>query len=359
MRIMCGEEVQYYRIDEAIGFAINQMSPMSRDLFTRYFASASRMMKTGATAINTAFGMRQIVMDTMTSAFQSREMSLGDHLTLKPVRNTAKALAGLSEKRKGIIQKLYEEYGGTLTHELKMDERSKKKFVEKGLDRSLAEALIEDIKSSPVRTIGGIPFSMLNFVVDHVSNVVAAGDLGPRLAEFEGALKNYGYEVRDNRIFDTSTGKYAMPPRHVLIRAVNAASDVTYNFRRMGRKGMTLEVYMPFFNAAVQSTEKQLRTIGGMAMPSKITGGLEPLSANKGKVAGRDYSPSRRSHSDCSLPRLHRRQHSLPTSMATTMKTQARNKHLASTAGSTSTLTRTERQTCTFRTLVNGLSLAD
>ncbi len=39
------------------------------------------------------------------------------------------------------------------------------------------------------------------------------------------------------------------------------ASDVTYNYRRSGRIVRNFEVFLPFFNAAIQSLDKTARTM--------------------------------------------------------------------------------------------------
>jgi hypothetical protein len=88
---------------------------------------------------------------------------------------------------------------------------------------------------------------------DAIRNIVGISEVGPRLAEFRATLRRRGYD--EQRI-----KKGEMPPRSVLVEAINNAHDVTTDFRRMGRWGKIANQIVPFFNAFLESQSKHMRT---------------------------------------------------------------------------------------------------
>ena len=83
-------------------------------------------------------------------------------------------------------------------------------------------------------------------------NVVSTSEQACRIAEFAAILEKEGWLER------LQQGE--MPPRAVLTRAINAAHDVTVDFRRMGKWGRYLNHWIPFFNAQLEGLDKTVRT---------------------------------------------------------------------------------------------------
>ena len=88
--------------------------------------------------------------------------------------------------------------------------------------------------------------------LDTALNIAGFTEMGPRIAEFAAILNREGWLDRVKR------GE--TPPLPVLVRAINAAHDVTVDFRRMGRWGRRINYYIPFFNARAEGLDKFVRT---------------------------------------------------------------------------------------------------
>ena len=84
------------------------------------------------------------------------------------------------------------------------------------------------------------------------ANIVGVTEVAPRISEFAAILEKEGWLDRV-RMGET-------PPMTVLIKAINAAHDVTIDFRRMGKWGRYLNYYIPFFNARIEGMDKFIRT---------------------------------------------------------------------------------------------------
>lgn len=83
-------------------------------------------------------------------------------------------------------------------------------------------------------------------------NIAGTPEVASRIAEFSAVLQKEGWLDRVER------GE--TPPMPVLIRAINAAHDVTVDFRRMGSWGRYLNYWIPFFNARLEGLDKTVRT---------------------------------------------------------------------------------------------------
>lgn len=83
-------------------------------------------------------------------------------------------------------------------------------------------------------------------------NIAGTPEVASRLAEFSAVLQKEGWLEK------VEAGE--TPPMPVLIRAINAAHDVTVDFRRMGSWGRYLNYWIPFFNARLEGFDKSIRT---------------------------------------------------------------------------------------------------
>ena len=78
--------------------------------------------------------------------------------------------------------------------------------------------------------------------IEIMREALSVTESGPRLLEYAGVEAQYPKGSAAGRI-----------------AAINAASDVTVNFRRMGTMGAVLNQIIPFFNPAIQGTAKMAR----------------------------------------------------------------------------------------------------
>jgi len=84
------------------------------------------------------------------------------------------------------------------------------------------------------------------------ANITGTPEVASRLAEYAAVLEKLGWL---ERIRNGET-----PPTEVLFKCINAAHDVTVDFRRMGPWGRYLNYWIPFSNAKLEGMDKFIRT---------------------------------------------------------------------------------------------------
>jgi hypothetical protein len=109
-----------------------------------------------------------------------------------------------------------------------------------GLDRTR-------VKRTKARTLLGKQSGFTTAV-----NVLGATEMAPRIAEFALNLEKQGWLER--------VRQGETPPMDVLIKSINAAHDVTTDFRRMGSWGRYANYFLPFLNARMEGFDKFVRT---------------------------------------------------------------------------------------------------
>lgn len=227
---------------------------------------ASRATRLGATGINPAFTIPNLIRDLTTYFLQSK--------TRNPLRQAAAIPAAISRmathhvaslagrSHEGIVE-LYERMGGQIAGRLAADYAELAQARQKALDSPIQRKALRIVTPRGLRGVLG---GTLNVVRDTINFTESA----PRIAEFTESLRRDGITEADIK-----AGKPI--PRESLIRAFNAASDVTTNFRRAGTKGRAVNQYVPFFNAQIQGIDKMLRTLRDD--PSTALMRLTPLLA--------------------------------------------------------------------------------
>lgn len=307
-------EVVYYEVHELIDVALRHMTSLNRGTILRTINIFTRMLKTGATSLSSGFGLRQVFMDAETVAIQGRDIGMSRSaegvLPLGTMRQLGKQLAAsLFKNASNEMIEIYKQHGGALVNALNTDELSMRKYLEAPLKKDFGDrvrGLGENINPKVAARNAGRSISKVS---DMMAATVSWTDIAPRMLEFEAVLNNHGYSLGKNgKIVFSATGRETTPPRHVLLRAVNAAMDVTYNYRRMGTWTAQLEPVFPFLNASIQSGVKMTKTIGGLVVPEVVAravgrivnqdtgntlGGMEPVTAQQGRLAGRQYSPTK------------------------------------------------------------------
>lgn len=88
------------------------------------------------------------------------------------------------------------------------------------------------------------------------SNIINITESIPRITEFMTILDRHGYTSKK---LAEMAKRNELPPDNILKAAVNAADDVTINFKRAGRAGRALNRIIPFFNPSIQGANKFYR----------------------------------------------------------------------------------------------------
>lgn len=186
------------------------------------------VMKFGATRANPSFLPTNALKDLQVFLMQGEKGLKG---AFDPVQAATVYVMSELERaagRKGNpVVELFQHMGGELSTYVGLDRNRLKKGVKRALTG----------KQSGLTT---------------ASNILGVTEVASRIAEFRAILKKEGWLEKVNR------GE--SPPMPVLIRAINAAHDVTTDFRRMGSWGRYLNYYIPFINAQMEGLNKTVRT---------------------------------------------------------------------------------------------------
>src|SRR5690606_31225699 len=130
--------------------------------------------------------------------------------------------------------------GGPLAHELGYDINQLRKFANK------------------LQGVPGTFQDKLAWMIDNAREIIGITEVGPRLAEFAGAMQHRGW---DRAKLQQSLARGQQIPLADRTFALNASQDVTLNFRRMGAIGQYVNTVVPFFNVSIEAPDKFLRHI--------------------------------------------------------------------------------------------------
>lgn len=228
------------------------------------------VVKKGAVQWNMMFAVKNIIRDLITNNFQAKHQSAVEGvsspfywLTIAFFHHAAKEKWPILKNFKGQLNEvvaLYEKNGGNMNSWF-FGQADGVKGIYKMLERKhMADSRNKGIFNS-VKALG-------RWYVD----VVALSDIGPRLSEFYGVLRENGYRVngegrmvyvwdKDGKELPVESGVLKTPPQWLVDEARFAAADVTTNFGRQGRLSQYYERETIFLGAATQGFDKQIRTI--------------------------------------------------------------------------------------------------
>jgi hypothetical protein len=198
------------------------------DFVTRIARPLMATLKLGATRLKPSFWIRNALIDYQTFLVQG-ERGLGgavDPAAYAAAYVYTQLTKVTGEKGDPVVQ-LWEAMGGPLST-----------YV--GLDRSK----LREARKAAVRGRSGY----LEVGLD----ITGTPETASRLAEFAAVLHKQGWldKVKQGQT----------PPMPVLVRAINAAHDVTVDFRRIGPWGRYLNYWLPFINANLEGIDKTVRT---------------------------------------------------------------------------------------------------
>jgi len=184
------------------------------------FGRVARTIRLGATGLRAGFSLvTNPLRDIQTAVLQSGEQR-GDpaSVALGTVRGI---LADLTNNE---VAQLWKRGGGEMAQPLGIDRRFLKEAVDELLERSPKDNALD----------------WLRHPVDTLRSAFSVTEAGPRLAEFEAALKNLGWKPGQTVTFEQ------------YLKAQLAAQNVTVDFREGGALGMWVNQLTPFFNASLQ-----------------------------------------------------------------------------------------------------------
>lgn len=269
-----------YQMDNDLYDTVTGMSQIELLGMRNLIRSVNKVVKLGAVGLSTGFGTLNMIRDPLTFHFQSRHTPLFSRIPASFYWMANYAISEVS-RLTGIgtpseLIKLSKSTGLEIMTRLRYDAPSIIRTRRLLVARSKAETALVAI-AHPIQSFGD--------VLQGLRSMISWSDVGPRLAEGVGVLKEHGYTIKSGKIY--KGGKVAEVPQHVVIRMANAMSDATTNFRRAGTTGRYYDSFWPFLNAYIQSKDRQIRTFGdleGLLSPTEMIPGM---STDKGKKARR------------------------------------------------------------------------
>lgn len=244
---------KWFQLDPEIARAMDNMAPHERGIFQKGLNVLARTVRLGATGFNAGF----LIANPMRDIFSY--LLFADARAGRSVKNLAASLRNTVGDT--TARRLYRGQGVEASSFAGMDRR----FIARKVERILAT------------TKGQRAWNVVKNAPDAFRELSGNIETWPRMAEFLNQLENAGWTRERLR-----SGE--IPPREVLLRAANAASDVTVNFRRAGEYSRVMNDVTAFFNPNVQALDKLARESG--VFGRTVVGG-KPRAARMKRFLGR------------------------------------------------------------------------
>ncbi len=249
--------------------AVEAIAPYKGGPVIEMIGQLAGLMRLGRTGINPAFGARNMVRDVGVFLMQRKEAkgirSIVDipRTMLSYVWAKVREFHGGEAAKSDPIVKLWEASGGPLANLVGLDYQSTIRTAQSMLKSGIARRYL-GIVWQPISLKGaswGLPRrvvgNLFNSTLDSMREAFSTSEVGPRLAEYRAVLMKY-YTVDQLR---SMVERGQKPPRRVMVEAINAANDVTTNFKRMGTNMRAMNRMVPFLNAGLEGLDKGFRTI--------------------------------------------------------------------------------------------------
>lgn len=245
-----GKPVLLEFVDPELLRAVQALQPEALPLFLQLTLGAGAdLFKLGATGLNVAFAAANIPRDFLSFIRNTRRSLLDPRTLFAPAYWTgayiAHKLGATSPMRRFLpsVSTWSQSPTVALWEELHGNIATRTGFL---AGSSSSQLLRRATGQSNLRRIPGA-------LLELVRSVVNVSEVGPRIAEFSGAMKEDGWD--DSRI-----RRSGPPPRKTLVKATNAGRDVTTNFNRSGFVGRKLnKITINYLNACIQSLDKHAR----------------------------------------------------------------------------------------------------
>jgi N12 class adenine-specific DNA methylase/adenine-specific DNA methylase len=253
IRVVHDGKASLYKVDPAIWKALSGAPPMFQNAFFRVWKGMVDFVKLGSVGINPVFAAANFQRDWKAFQRNTKYVKGAESLTA-PFRQLGVYLAHRYFGRTDEAAQLFQEASGLLATRF-------------GHGVPQTVDIRDSMLGGPIRRRGEFIRNWqgkARKAFHAVQEVASLTDVPVRLAEFVGALESEGYVRRKNsrgelKMFNVATGQFERPPRHVMINATNAASEVSVNFKRTGNATQFAGMFIPFFNASAESLMKSKR----------------------------------------------------------------------------------------------------
>jgi len=202
--------------------------------------AVAKGIRLGATGLRASFGLvTNPLRDVQTALMQTEAQARN------PLSVVVGALRGIvNDIADTEVAQLWKRGGGEMAQPLGIDRR----FLKEAVD----EILSQDPKSKVL--------SWAKHPVDSLRGLVSVPEAGPRLAEFEAALKKLGWSPGQEVTFEQ------------YVKAQLAAANVTVDFREGGALGMWINQLVPFFNPQIQGPARMADAFRRRPATTMLTG---------------------------------------------------------------------------------------
>lgn len=268
-----------YQMDPILHRMLTGVDQIHLNGFLRALHSTMGVFKTGAVGLSSGFGAANIIRDWVEYQGKAKAVK-GLASAYDPMKQTVNLmrykfsdildamgeLAGnqmlkkLGKPYNKVLIDAFDAAGGELYTPLGYDRADHQHLREWKMGRSFGELAVSDPKKL-VTTLGGA-------TLRGAQELIAWTDMPPRLAEMEAKLKELGYVPDGDKWKELATGNHVNLPEWALIQGIGAAADATINFKRHGNWVHYMESFMPFSNAAIQATHRQLVQLGTLKNPT-------------------------------------------------------------------------------------------
>lgn len=249
-------ELDPFLYDTALG-----MNRVQLGLFSKIARAAfSVPFKMATTGLSPAFAAQNLIADYFTVQGRSRKMGLES--LWKPWGHLIRYAAyraghqGSNQALYDVFREMAGEVYSMIGTDLAARQRTRKRLLGKtrlsrfGLTLSEKGELLSHAKD--VLTEG----------LDDIQSILAISDAPPRLAEMEAEIRDRGYEPHGKqwrRLHDGAIVDHL--PQHVRIAGMRAAAEATINFKRFGTRSPLWESWIPYRNAAIQASYRQIKQV--------------------------------------------------------------------------------------------------
>lgn len=244
-------ETKLFQVHPEILKATAPMGKHEAAAFTGILTSASKVMKTGATGINTLFAAPNMVRDYQSYLMQPGEAAARDKF-LGPLTAQAMYLQNeLYNETKGKYGKrweniqLWKQAGGDLATRISVD----------------APGLV-DARRRMLQSVKGVKGAKIKAkrAFGVLESIIQSSDVGPRITEFNAVMERDGFRVNsDGRIINTKTEKAEEPEFKTLRDGIYASMESSVNFKRQGLWTRQINQYLPYLTASINGVARQGR----------------------------------------------------------------------------------------------------
>ncbi len=206
---MVNNQKYLYEVDGELYDALSLSPGPAMGFITKAIASANRYFKLGATGINTAFGLQNLMSDAHTVAINSKHLD-GSKRYTKAAEWAGRVIAHMANAKPNELIELFENEGGDMSSYIGTDKDSIA-HARRGMMMPGLAGKLKRVKSRP-QDAPAVLGEMFQGAIDAVRSTIAWSDMAPRLAEFEASLNAQGYSVKDGKIVNAN-GIPEMPTR--------------------------------------------------------------------------------------------------------------------------------------------------